>query len=243
MANGFNVLKALKSPTNRTASSPDLYTGPGWDNPYDNARREQTYSDAAADEGEQRNVIDLIRRAQQSARLKGFDDPQAEAAYGRSQVEAERANKLKIAEQGGENALMRILVGQQGQNQRQDARLDAQGNMQDERLAAKATPPVPFQLSDRLNRARSPYRGPMTTAPVIGQMLVPGRELAYIAALTDVLRRTGSLDMITNAARQTVQEGKSAEDALAEAATAGVTLDPDEQDALRLFVQQMSRGQ
>ena len=71
---------------------------------------------------------------------------------------------------------------------------------------------------------------------------VTGKRERYMSELTNVLRRTGSLDMITQAAQQTIAEGKTADEALAEAQAAGVVLDPDEQEGLRLFVEQYSRG-
>ena len=211
-------------------------------------RREDEARIGAADT-RQRDELDAIRTAQLGAKMQGFASPQASAQYGRQVEQQKLRQPLEVAKISAETAIDRLLAGQNAQDARTQAQIESREKIAEagqgtrEELASRQ---VPYQLSRDLRSAREAYRGDVGGPDIfgLGDWLqgVSGKRDAYLASLTDVLRRTGSLDMITQAAQQTVAEGKSADEALAEARAAGVQLDPDEMDALRLFVEQYSRG-
>lgn len=191
----------------------------------------------------ERNLIDRIRESQLSARMKGFETPQAEAEYGRAQERRKLELPLEEARVQAETTIDRLMAAQAAQDERTRQQIgsregiaEASQAAQTERSARNIAP----AFARELQLARQTYQSPVSR---FTRMLGADAGTRHLMdAYTNILRDAGSLDMITQAAQQTVAEGLSADDAIAQAQAAGVVLDPTEQDALRLFVEQLQRG-
>lgn len=244
----FDVLEALKrrqSPSNfvtQDEGGPRPFIPPSGNavvSPYESEQRSLRDLVLGANDASQREEVDAIRRAQAGARLRGFDTPQAEAGYGREREEFKAQTPREVAGIQGaadveasrykaDEALTRLLA------QITSREKIAGGNQAlREELAERAVPP---QTLKELDTARSTYQG--NTMPD----WFPGNTAQrqdYIAKLANVLRRIGSLEFITAAARDTASSGESVEEALAAAAAQGRTLDPLEVEAFQLFVEEL----
>lgn len=254
----FNVLEALRqrfsianpnggpdpSIASRAEAANSLpYSVGAGSSDYDMRQQEQVRTDADRADAEQRGEVSAIRGAQQGALLRGFQTPQEEAAYQRKQEERKLEIPLETAKVTAATTLDRLLATQGAQDQRTEAQITSREKVANDRNIAASNAAgnaVPYQIGRDVTAARESYNSPWSN--FIGRIGFHGAEDAYVNQLQTLLRRTGSLDMITKAAQQTISEGKTAEQALNEAQAAGVTLDPDEQDALKLFVKRMQAG-
>ena len=234
------LLFSWNTPQARTMANPS---------PYDREQSARDHALVDANDAQQRAELDAMREATLSARMQGFASPQASAQYGRQVEQQKLRQPLEVAKISAQTIVDRMKEQQDAQDARTQAQIMSRekiagaGQATREELASRQVPP---QLSSRLQTARDAYRGDVGGPDIfgIGDWLqsVSGKRDAYLASLTDVLRRTGSLDEITDRARQAATAGQSADQVIAAAAEKGLQFDPDEVEALRLFVEQFSQG-
>src|SRR5947207_2998006 len=117
--NGLRSLLKLPSAANRSfdpaqenAEERDI-TMNAAHNPFDAARMAKTWNDADAIENQQREEVGAIHNAQVGSRMRGFDDPASEAAYGRGIEERKLELPLDVAKVSAQTTIDRLLASQQ----------------------------------------------------------------------------------------------------------------------------------
>ena len=252
-APAYNALAALRARLSPSNYTPQLGPEGGAEavgvsranaptNVYDQLARRQDEERIAQADATQRAEVEAIRGAQVGARMRGFDDPQAEAGYGRVVEQQKLRQPLDVARVQSQTAIDRLLANQSSQDARTQAQIESRESIADANRTApsRVSPALGAQELKALQESREGYRSRVGGIVPDWMQGVTGRRDRYMEQLTNALRRSGSLDGILEVANQTAAEGKSADDALAEAQAQGITLDPTEIEAFRLFVEQFS---
>lgn len=212
--------------------------------PYDEYISERDREVVDHNEDTQRAEVEGIRRSQLGAWMEGFRNPQEQAGARREMETKKIEAPIREAEIRAKSEAETRAMLQEEQNKRQAAYIAAQNErarlQREAQGGRESTGVVPQQITRDLQQARGSYRN-ATQGPLSFVIPNSGARERYKGLLTEVLRRSGTLDAIARNAMETAQEGKSAEQALAEAAAEGAVLDPDAQEAFKLFVEDYRR--